>query len=917
MQTRTRSFVVGAIVALLVVLVGGRMAAEFVVDYLWFESLGYTDTFWTRWTIGAVVRVVVGLIVGAFVFFNLWVVSRTLGTIRVRRRYANIEIAERLPDIYVFATLFLLSFLSAWWLSAGIGDPVAAVAAFRAESWGLTDPVHGRDASFYVFVYPVLTRLQVLAGVLVFWTLLLAGIAYVATGSARWTDAGPNVTPGARRHLGMLIACLLLVFAWGLWLDRYELLMSGQGVGGALGYTDVHARIPARVLLAGLAAIAAAAVAYGAWHALVRPPLIAVGLLILGFIGGQLVYPSVLQNLRVEPDEFAREQPFIEQNLAFTRHAYGLSALQRTALPYRSGQEVSAEALADRLEGVPLWDRRPLLQTFRALQAPFRPYFDFVSVHYDRYGPPGAAHQVAIAVRETDVSRLQENAQTWQNLRLNYVRGEGAVVTPVAQMTAGGEPRYFVSDLDPLRIAADAPDETRLTEPGVYFGELTRGYVVLNPVQRQEAQLLASGSPPPIGIGLDSWWRKLAFAWAFQSRNILLSGELTPRSEIVYRRTVRERAQAVAPFLHFGGEGGGPYPVIFEGRIVWIIDAYTSSTYFPLAPPVRFADRAVRYVRNSVKVTVDGVSGEVRLYVVDNEDPILRTYARIFPQLFAPITEMPPGLRRHLRVPPPLFALQAAVLQEYHLRDARSFYNRNDVWQIPTETYRDRPITYEPFFAMLPLPGGGTEREFLLTMPFVAAGRQNMTAILMARSDPPHYGETILFELPRDELIPGPQQVESLIDQDPTISEQLALWKRGGSDVIRGHMTVLPVDGTLVYAEPLFLEAQESAIPQLERVILASGRRVVMRPTAQGALAALLGEDPIGEERRDRTLAAAAPREAAPEQAAPGAPALYEARRLMEQAEAQLRAGDWAGFGRTWSELQAALRPSPGVPRTP
>jgi uncharacterized protein len=904
---RTRNLLIAAVVLLLVVLIGGRIVAEFIVDLLWFDSLGLADVFWTQWTAALGVRAVIGLVVGAFVFFNLWVVSSTLGTIRVRRRYANIEIAERLPQSYIVGTLLVASALSAWWLSAGIGDPIAVLAALRPESWGMTDPVHGLDVSFYVFQYPVISRLQTLAGVVVFWTLLLAGVAYVATGSARWSDAGPSVSPGARRHLGLLVAGLLLVFALGLWLDRYDLLMSGRGVGGALGYTDVHARIPARVLLATLAAGAAAAVAYGAWYASLRAPLIGVGLLIVGFIGGQLVFPSVLQNLRVEPDEFAREAPYIEQNLAFTRHAYGLSGLQRAPLPFRGGTELNAAAAAERLEHVPLWDTRPLLQTYRALQAPFRPFYDFVSVHYDRYGPPGDAQQVAIAVRELDVGRLPDVAQTWQNLHLNHVRGEGAVVSPVAQMSPGGEPRYFVSDLDPIRIAADAPAELQMSEPGVYFAELTRGYVILTPDRRTETPLPAPGSPQPIGVSLDGWWRKLAFAWAFQSRNLLLSDELTPESRIVYRRQVRERAREVAPFLQFeAGERGGPYPVIFEGRVVWILDAYTSSTHFPLAPPSRFGDRGVRYVRNSVKVTVDGVSGEVRFYAVDPDDPILRTYARIFPELFQPISRMPAQLRRHLRFPIPLFALQAAVLQEYHLRDARVFYNRDDVWQIPTETYRDRPVTYEPFYAMLPVPGG-SEREFLLQIPFVAAGRQNMTAMLVTRNDPPYYGEQLLLELPRDELIAGPQQVESLIDQDPAISEQLALWKRGGSDVIRGHMVIIPVDSTLLYVEPLFLEAQESAIPQLERVVLASGRRVVMRSTQQSALAALLGNDPGVDERRARALAGAAA--ATPgEIAALPPPTLDRARRLLDQAEAQLRAGDWAAFGQTWSELRSALR---------
>jgi uncharacterized protein len=916
MQPRTRNLIIAAVVTVLLVLIGGRLAAEFVVDLLWFQSLGYADVFWTYWSIGAVIRVLVGLLVGIFVFINLWVVSRTLGTIRVRRRYANIEIAERLPQVYIVATLVLLSFFSAWWLSGGIGDPVSAYAAFRSERWGVTDPIHGRDLSFYVFQLPLLNRLQMLAGVSIFWTLLLAGIAYVATGSARWTEAGPSVTPGVRRHLGLLAAGLLLVFAAGLWLDRYDLLMTGHGVGGALGYTDVHARIPARMLLTGLSVIAAAGVAYGAWHASLRPPLLALGLLILAFVGGQLVYPTTLQKLRVEPDEFAREAPYIEQNLRFTRLAYGINNLQREGLPFRGGTELDPEAVADRVAGVPLWDSRPLLQTYRALQAPFRPYYDFVSVHYDRYGPPGEAEQVAIAVRELDVNRLPQVAQTWQNLHLTYVRGEGTVVSPVSQMTAGGEPRYFVSDLDPLRIAPDAPPELHIREPGVYFAELTRGYVILNPDRRAEVQPLAPGSPQPIGVQLDEWWKKLAFAWTFQSRNILLSGELTPQSRIVYRRQVRERAKTVAPFLHFVDvERGGPYPVVYEGRIVWIVDAYTTSVHFPLAPGLRFGDRGVRYVRNSVKVTVDGVSGEVRLYVVDTEDPILATYRGIFPTLFQPITEMPPELRRHLRFPVPLFALQAAVLQEYHLRDARAFYNRDDVWQIPTETYRDRPVPYEPYFAMLPLPGV-TQREFLLSIPFVAAGRQNMTALLVMRNDPPNYGEQILYDLPRDELIPGPQQVESLIDQDPLISEQLALWKRGGSDVIRGRIIAVPVDSSLVYVEPLFLEAQESAIPQLERVIMASGRRVVMRPTVESAMLALLGDDPAADERRGRSLAAATPgREAARE--LDGSGMLDDAARLFDQAEAQLRAGDWAGFGRTWTELRAALRPSPRTAASP
>ncbi|HEV2131775.1 MAG TPA: UPF0182 family protein, partial [Longimicrobiaceae bacterium] len=540
--------------------------------------------------------------------------------------------------------------------------------------------------------------------------------------------------------------------------------------------------------------------------------------------------------------------------------------------------------------------------------------------HYDRYGPQGAAQQVAISVRELEVARLAETAQTWQNLHLHYVRGEGAVVSPVSQMTTGGEPFYYLSEVFPPRISPDAPPELALTEPGVYFGERTRGYVILTP--GATPRVTDADAPPPaeaahpIGVPLNTLWTKLAYAWAFQSKNLLLSPEVTPGSRIVYTRLVQQRAAALAPFLHFPQLGrGAVQPVVSDGRIIWILDGYTSSIHFPLAPVERLGDRAARYLRNSVKVTVDGLTGEVQMYAVDEQDPILRTYSAIFPGLFRPVAEMPPALQRHLRFPAELLTLQARVLREYHVGDARTFYQKADVWDIPTETYRDAREAVTPTYAMLPLPGTDAEREFLLQMPFVAAGRQNMTGLLVTRNDPPHYGEQVLYELPRDELISGPQQIESMIDQDPAISEQLSLWKRGGSDVIRGQMVVVAVDSTLLYVEPLFLEAQASAIPQLERVILASGRRVVMRATPETALAALLRDEP----RETTTQVARAPAAAPVPSTAPRAdPSLDRARQLVERAEAQLRAGDWAGFGESWSELREALNgTSRGARRQP
>jgi len=404
----------------------------------------------------------------------------------------------------------------------------------------------------------------------------------------------------------------------------------------------------------------------------------------------------------------------------------------------------------------------------------------------------------------------------------------------------------------------------------------------------------------PLGVPIDAGWKKLLFAWAFQSQNILLANEVDRETKIVYHRLVTDRVQRIAPFLRISRDRSA-YPVIHEGRTIWIVDAYTASSTFPLSPLLGFDNRGVRYVRNSVKATVDAVTGRVEFYAVDPTDPILATYAGIYPGLIQPLDRMPESLRRHLRYPVPILHLQAQILGAYHLEDPRAFYAQQDVWAVATEQYRGTPMPMEPRYSMFPLPGS-TEPEFLLSVPFVPRGRQNMTALLLTRNDGDHYGEKILYLLPRDELVPGPQQIEAAIDQDPEISQQLALWRRGGSDVNRGHLMVVPLDSTLVYVEPLFLEAENAAIPQLERVILARAGRVVMQPTFELAVTALL---------RDQLM----PDLASPDAAEAGLDPLAgldpqrlaRARQMMDDAETALREGDWAGFGRSWQSLREFL----------
>ncbi len=890
-----RSVVVAAVVlGVLIVLMGGSALAGFLSELFWYRSLNLDDVFWTHWRGALIVRGTATVLILTIVAINLMVVTRSLGAIRVRRRYGNIEIAERLPQSYLIIAVTLISAFSAWWLSGGFADPLPILAAFNPVAWGVRDPAFGFDAAFYVFQLPVISRIQTMGSVVTFWVALLAIAAYASTGALRIVDGRPSVTRIARRHLGILAAAFLAFYAMNVWLDRYWLVVDGNGFGGALGYADMYARLPAKLVVFGLILLTAASIGYGAW---VGNPRLAVAsgfLLVLGLIGAEVVYPSSIQRFVVEPNQFPRESPFIEHQIGFTRLAFNLHDIERVPMPYEQRVDIEPAALVSRLEGIPMWDPRPLMTTYQAQQGLFRRYA-FASVHHDRYGGNGSVEPIAISVRELDTNELEPAAQTWQNLHLNYVSGAGAVASPAARMSPNGTPIFYVWDLDPPKLSPDAPPELALTDPRIYFGERASEYVIVG------------DDHPPIGVPLDATWRKALFAWYFRSKNILLSGDLREDSRIVFRRRIAERVQAAAPFLYVPMEGSA-YPVIADGHVVWVVDAYTTSASFPLSPLVGFENRGVRYVRNSVKATVDAVTGEIRLYAIDPADPILRAYSSIFPTLLRPFEEMPEVIREHMRFPVRMMTLQAQVIGAYHLLDPRQFYEQQDVWAIAVELYRGTPSTMEPTYSLFPLPGQ-EETEFLLSVPFVARGRQNMTALMVTRNDPPNYGKQILYLLPRDVQIPGPQQIDAAIDQDPEISQQLALWRRGGSDVLRGHLVVMPVNGTLLYVEPLFLEAENAAIPQLERVIIAQAGRVVMEPTFESAAARLVGGQ--------GSLAAAA--EAAEgtgtrdSPASPGWEPMARARQLLDEAEALLRAGDWAGFGRALQTLRGALTvPPPG-----
>jgi uncharacterized protein len=908
---------------LFAVLIFGRSAAIFYTDALWFDGVAQSAVFWRRLLAVISTRVITGAVGATIIMLNLWYVLRQLGPVHLRRRYGNLEFAEQVPRSYLIAGAAAVAILAGWWLSTlqfGGTVPISMLAWLHRESWGVSDPLFGADLSFYVFSLPIYVRLLDFLLIVLVWATLLVAIGYVLVGAVRLRGSRLDFEERPRLHFAMLLAGMLVIFGARYLLGRYQFALDGTGFAGAVGYTDVNARLPARLLIGVLCFVTAGTLIYGVRRRVLGPPAAALGVLMVAALGMGVLYPAIVQKVHVEPNQLAREISYIRWNMDFTRRAYGLDLIERRAVSYRRADAAVWVAMAPALERLPLWDASPLQTTFNEIQSRVR-YYHFPDVDYDRYGPEGSRQQVAIAVREVSREGIPANAQTWTNLRLNpvYTRGVGVVVTPASEKRLG-EPIYWLGDVNPVQRHSDAPPELDLSEPSIFFGErMVDDYIVVGHTARfaGETPELESRMPPmprvETGVQLASFLRVLAFAWRFGDQNLLFARELSDTSRLVFRRGVIERARTIAPFLMWDQD---PHPVVMNGRVIWILSGYTWSTSFPLSRAFAIRDQPpLRYMRSSVKAVVDAVTGELAFYALPDPDPILRTYQRVFPGLIRDWSEMPAGVQSHLRYPHLLFRVQADVLEQYHLERAEEFYAGQDVWQLPQEISPQVQSRGRPNYMMTPLPGD-TNPEFLLTTPFIARERQNMTALLVARNDMPHYGQLLLLEMPRDEQIRGPSQLQSIIEQDPVISQQLTLWRQGGRTVELGRLRIIPTAGSILYVQPLFLSAQERGIPQLQRVIVSDGTAVTMAEDFRTAISALSGELLDAATRRAET----GPRRGAPDTAA-GTAGLEawqaQALELMREADARLRAGDFAGFGAAWNRLRTLLeqRPEAGLPQ--
>ena len=910
-------------------------AAVFWTDWLWFVEAGYLPVFEKSIRAQVLTFGVTAGLAFLFLYGNLRLARASfrqpqlvLGS-TVDGRPVIVE-SRRIDNFALYGSLVLA-------LMTGLsvaGDWMGFLQFAYGVPFGVSDPIFGRDISFYVFRFPIWDELQARMFMLTLLALIGSFGVYLISGNVvlenRWGFAlWPRVEFHARvrLHLALLVSLLLLLLAFGTWLDGPRMLLSDSGVFFGAGYADIHARLPfIRIKLV----ILVAAALMAALHAVVSKRWLLPSGLALYFVtvavGG--LYAGFLQRFIVTPNEQVKEQPFIVHNINATRQAFGVDdVVERELSGDAQLTRESVSANRETIDNVRLWDHQPLLQTFGQLQE-IRTYYDFVSVDNDRYIVDGRYRQVMLSARELNIESLPN--PTWVNERLTFTHGYGLTLGPVNEVTQEGAPVLFIKDLPPVSSV-----DLSVEEPSIYFGELSSDYALVGsqepefhyPRGDDNVMTVYKGTG---GVPVGGFFRRLAFAVRFQATNLLVTAQITPESRVLFHRRIDERVRAIAPFLKYDQD---PYLVIDNGRLFWMQDAYTTTSNYPYSTPTpgRRAGSLedVNYVRNSVKIVIDAYNGTTDFYMADPSDPLVLTLGRVFPTLFKPMGEMPPGLREHIRYPEDIFDLQAHVYATYHMTNPGTFYNKEDQWEVPsleapvaTEARARAAVPMAPYYTIMRLPGE-PQAEFIQMLPFTPRLKDNLAAWMVARSDGENYGKLAVFQFPKQSLVYGPRQVVARINQDEVISQQITLWSQAGSTVIQGTLLVIPIEESLLYVQPLYLRSAGGRIPELKRVIVAYHNRIVMAETLTLALERIFNPAAAAEAARRAAAgetddvdgpgaAAADPATPAPAAGAPPAGASLEelaaqARSHMARADRALRDGNWAVYGQEMERLRKVL----------
>jgi len=921
MRMRPRIILFGLAAIIIVALIVLGLADEMLVDLLWFGVLGYRSVFLTQ--LGAQIAIFAAVWFIAFVAicasgFAALSLSQERERLRIVRRSEEMTevnlpeliraLGDRIPwRLLVVAASALLGLFAA---SGEASSWDTYLKGLYAAPFSHTDPAFGKNLAFYVFTLPLLEDWRDLFMLILFLTVAVTGVVYWARGAMDFRDSPPRISRGAAAHFSVLLAVFFLQRAVNYWLARSELLLHTNGVVYGLRYVDHALWEPGLWLLVALSLVAAAVSLANLGQRGLRLPVVAAIVLFGPAILLNLLQP-VIEKLYVKPDELRVEKPYIERNIALTRMAYHLDSVDVRQFNGKGTlTRVSLEEDAPTVNNIRLWDPRPLLATYRQLQE-IRLYYDFQDVDIDRYWINGKYTEVMLSPRELNISLLPDNAQTWVNRHLKFTHGSGLTMSPVNAKDSEGLPVFYIKN-----IPAESDVGFKIPQPAIYFGQEPDSYAIVKaatpefdyPLGADNVYSYYKGTG---GVPVSGLLRRLLFSYFYRDINLLMTSNIVDGSRIMIRRNISDRVARLAPFL---GQDRDPYMVLHDGHLVWILDCYTTSDHFPYSQ--RNAE-GINYIRNSVKVVIDAYNGTTDFYVADPADPIIRTWQRIFPTLFKPMSAMSEDLRQHIRYPEDYFLIQADIYRTYHMTDPAVFYNREDQWGFPRENYADETVPMQPYYVIMRLPGE-THDEYILMLPMVPENRgtvrDNMISWLAARCDGTDYGHLFEFAFSKDRLFYGPYQIQARINQNPDISQQYSLWNQMGSKVILGNLLVFPIENALLYVEPLYIRAENGQLPELQRVIAAYSDRIVMGSNLTSALNALF-TGPIqvppptisqGSSTGAQTVTITTASNAAAPPAA-GKGDLTGASMHYNRALSALRTGDWTQFGNEMQQLGAEL----------
>lgn len=852
-KANKRSLILAAaIVGILIVLGSFRTVVTFITDYQWFSKNGFVQTF------------LVELLTKLKIFIPVWIiffVGLGIYLLRLKKKYSrhgHISLTKA-EDVLFKRGIWLFSALSSLYFAAMISGSLwlKGLMYFNNTAFGSTDPIFKQDLGFYFFKLPMFKSVLSLSIVVTMWIVLITiGFYFIAFNIKKPADGSlfdmneisgrPNFSSIFRkdlvvtaiRKIAVLGALILLLISASYWIGGFNLVYSSRGAAYGASFTDINVTLIGYRVSAVVAALSAVTFAYGLLSGKRRLTVLGpIVLVLIAIIAG--IFGGVVQQLVVEPDEISKEKEYLEYTIAFTQAAFGLEDVEIRDFP--SEQKLTQADLIkneETISNIRVNDARPLKQTFNQIQG-IRLYYQFNDIDVDRYTIDGQYRQVFIAPRELNFEKLNDDAKTWLNRHIRYTHGYGVVMSPVNAVTAEGQPELMFRNIPPV-----TETDLVIDRPEIYFGELSNDYIIIGTDEDEfdypsgsdnvNTRYEGKAGVPITGIN------KLLYAYRMRSMKMLFSSAIGDESRIVFYRNIHERVRRIAPFLTYDKN---PYLVLNEedGKLYWIIDAYTSSIYNPYSQPFMFNERPVNYLRNSVKVVVDAYEGDISFYAFDDNDPVLKTYQGIFKDLFTPGSEMPQSLLNHIRYPQDYFNLQSEVYSEYHVENPVVFYNGEDIWDIANEKYMGGQQQIESNYVMFKLPDG-REAEFALILPYTPKEKPNMTSLFVARNDGEHYGKLFLYKFSKNKTVQGPMMIESRIDQNSDISPQFTLWGQEGSQVLRGNVIVVPVEDALLYVEPVYLQADNTnSLPEMKRVIVSYEDKIVMEETLEEALSKIFG----------------------------------------------------------------------------